>query len=563
MSSSSTDRKRMSVVLRYDGGIYCITKGADNVMLPLLDKTMSSATQEHIRSFSIAGLRTLVIASKKVEDEKYKAWSSKLLAAQALMDNTRNAKVDKLSEEMETTLRLVGVSAVEDQLQVGVPEAIQTVKDAGIRVWVLTGDKTETAVDIAKSCLLFGPSTSLAFATEPDSMQACRAMLVEAKNIIEASEDGGLVLDGRAVKYILEEDELMQLVFELGLASKSCVCCRLSPIQKRSLVELVKKRSPTTITLAIGDGANDVPMIEGAHLGVGIRGKEGAQAVQVSDVAISQFRFLVPLLLCHGRRAYRRVSFFLCYYLYKSIALAIGDVVWAHQNGFSGNIAFPEWLSMAFNVAFTSWHIILVLAFDCDVPDVVANSTPELYLVGPRRLLFNKFVFTEWMLYAAYHGAAAWLVPNLWFGGPADDYEKKVPGPFWLASCSATFILMQVVMLRLILLSQSPFALTTLVPTLISVLMFFLVITVLGYSGFGQNLQPNLKDLPYDMFIKSDARLAVVFAAVAILSVDALHFTVRRIFWPTPLDKIRGKEAKLERPSPPAKETEIETEIET
>merc|ERR1712217_834308 len=112
-------------------------------------------------------------------------------------------------------------------------------------------------------------------------------------------------------------------------------------MQKRKLVELVREKDPTTITLAIGDGANDVPMIEGAHIGVGVRGKEGVQAVQVSDIAISQFRFLVPLLLCHGRRAYRRVSFFLCFYIYKNVCLVVSDIVWAHQNKWSARIAYP------------------------------------------------------------------------------------------------------------------------------------------------------------------------------------------------------------------------------
>merc|ERR1719183_238206 len=134
-------------------------------------------------------------------------------------------------------------------------------------------------------------------------------------------------------------------------------------------------------------------MIQGAHIGIGVRGKEGNQAVQASDIAVSQFRFLRPLLLCHGRRAYRRVSFFLCYYLYKNVMLAMADVVWAHQLHFRGSIAFPEYLSIGYNVVFTSVHILLVLGFDLDVPDDVSNSYPILYTVGPRRELFNRRVF--------------------------------------------------------------------------------------------------------------------------------------------------------------------------
>merc|ERR1719253_158245 len=139
---------------------------------------------------------------------------------------------------------------------------------------------------------------------------------------------------------------MRRMLYDLAISSTSCVCCRLSPQQKRKLVELVKEQNSQSIALAIGDGANDVAMIQGAHVGIGIRGKEGNQAVQASDIAISQFKFLVPLLLCHGRRAYRRVAFFLCFYIYKNVALVVGDIIWAHQNKWSGRIAYPEYLSM-------------------------------------------------------------------------------------------------------------------------------------------------------------------------------------------------------------------------
>merc|ERR1712048_312419 len=116
--------------------------------------------------------------------------------------------------------------------------------------------------------------------------------LRDAQNQLNGKEDTGLVLDGKTVALALAVPEARDLIFKLGLVSRTCLCCRLSPMQKRKLVELVREQSPSTITMSIGDGANDVPMIDGAHVGIGIRGKEGSQAVQASDVAISQFRFL-------------------------------------------------------------------------------------------------------------------------------------------------------------------------------------------------------------------------------------------------------------------------------
>merc|ERR1719329_1333379 len=175
-----------------------------------------------------------------------------------------------------------------------------------------------------------------------------------AKKTLVNNEQGGLVIDGTFVKHILESKDARVFMYGLAIKTVACVCCRLTPQQKRKLVELVREQDPKTISLAVGDGANDVSMIQGAHVGIGIRGKEGNQAVQASDVAISQFRFLVPLLLCHGRRAYRRVATFLCYYIYKHVALVVMDLIWSHQFNFKAEIGYPEWLSSAYSVAFTS-----------------------------------------------------------------------------------------------------------------------------------------------------------------------------------------------------------------
>ncbi|CAK0888579.1 unnamed protein product [Prorocentrum cordatum] len=151
------------------------------------------------------------------------------------------------------------------------------------------------------------------------------------------------VLDGAAVRHILESDSARRRLYELGLATRTSVCCRLSPAQKKDLlVELVREQDPSVVTLAIGDGANDVPMIQEARTSASASGArtEGMGAVQASDVAISQFRFLGNLLLCHGRRSYHHVALYLCYYLYKNMAVAWGDILHACDIGFGGDIAY-------------------------------------------------------------------------------------------------------------------------------------------------------------------------------------------------------------------------------
>ena len=284
----SADRKRMSVLCEHEGVIYCITKGADIAVSTLLESKLGAKQEDQLRHFSEMGLRTLVIASKRIDPSSFSSWESKWLSAKASFEG-RAERLAECSAEVEKDLQLVGISAVEDQLQEGVPVAIAKLKDAGVRLWVLTGDKTETAVDIAYSCRLFSHGMEVVYLTGATDVTDALRKLAAAKK--SASENGpcGLVIDGQTLQWILEAEQgkAIGMLYELGILSTSCVCARFSPGQKRRIVDEVRKQGHS-ITLAIGDGANDVPMILGAHVGIGIRGKEGSQAVQASDIAISQ-----------------------------------------------------------------------------------------------------------------------------------------------------------------------------------------------------------------------------------------------------------------------------------
>ena len=282
----SAERKRMSVLCEHCGLVYCITKGADSIMCPLLTEPLGQS-EEQLRSFSQMGLRTLVVASKEVPN--YASWQDKWLSLKASLGSRE--ELAEHESTMEQGLQFVGISAVEDKLQDQVPEAVAQLKDANIRLWVLTGDKTETAVDIAFSCNLFSKGTELVFLTTSTCNAPLHECLASAQKRLEQT-CCGLVIDGQTLQRILEE-KAEEALFKLAIKSRSCVCSRLSPAQKRQLVDAVRKHS-SSITLAIGDGANDVPMILGAHLGIGLRGKEGSQAVQACDVAISQWQPQTP-----------------------------------------------------------------------------------------------------------------------------------------------------------------------------------------------------------------------------------------------------------------------------
>jgi len=278
------------------------------------------------------------------------------------------------------------------------------------------------------------------------------------------------------------------------------------------------------------------------------------QAVQSSDIAISQFRFLRPLLLCHGRRAYRRVAYFINFYLYKNVMLAVADFIWVFQGKFSGNIAFPEWLSAGYNVFFTSWHILFVLGFDRDVSDETANSSPELYFAGPARELFNGRVFSTWIMYALFHGSVMWLGPSLTIAGTdysKDDYYVLTDPecPFWLASATSFFICILVVVLRAWLDSWSPFGKFTVVPSILALLCFVPYAAVF-YTPLGVAYQPNMEDVPFKVFEWSrptsagEAKplLCILICPLVAFSPDIAEKLARHFFCPSRLEQARGRE---------------------
>lgn len=333
----NSSRKRMSAIVRMpDGKIILFCKGADSIIYSRLTKgaqqDLRKITAEHLEMFAREGLRTLCIAQKELGEEEYQTWSKDHdLAAAAIVD--REDKLEVVSDQIERELTLLGGTAIEDRLQDGVPDTISLLGDAGIKLWVLTGDKVETAINIGFSCNLLNNQMDLiVFKIEEDDMAAAEAELdkhlglfgmtgsdEELKAARSNHEPPGpthaIVIDGDSLKLVLTE-ELRQKFLLLCKQCKSVLCCRVSPAQKAAVVQMVKD-GLDVMTLSIGDGANDVAMIQKADVGVGIAGEEGRQAVMSSDYAIGQFRFLQRLILVHGRWSYRRLAETIANFFYK------------------------------------------------------------------------------------------------------------------------------------------------------------------------------------------------------------------------------------------------------
>lgn len=229
-----------------------------------------------------------------------------------------------------------------------------------------------------------------------------------------------MIVDGVSLIEILKYKDLSEKFFKLGIICRSVICCRSTPKQKSEIVALAK-RLGNWITLSIGDGANDVPMIMEAHIGVGIQGKEGTQAVRSADYALSQFKFLQRLLLVHGRNGYRRISAFICYYFYKNIILVFTEIYFVFFNGFSGQSFFSDFLPAMFNFCWTSWPCIFAFGFDKDIADdnyTFKNNLlgkyfeimPSLYKAGQVGYYFNLKRFWGWLISAVLHGGTCFVL---------------------------------------------------------------------------------------------------------------------------------------------------------
>ncbi|XP_069825944.1 phospholipid-transporting ATPase IB isoform X1 [Dendropsophus ebraccatus] len=410
----SSNRKRMSVIVRTPSGhlrLYC--KGADNVIFERLSRESQfmEQTLNHLEQFASEGLRTLCIAYTDLDESEYKEWLKVQNEASVVLKD-RAQKLEECYELIEKNLMLLGATAIEDQLQGGVPETISTLMKAEIKIWVLTGDKQETAINIGYSCKLVSQTMSLILVNE-DSLDATRESLTNhCTNLGDSlgkENDIALIIDGQTLKYALSF-EVRQCFLDLALSCKAVICCRVSPLQKSEIVDMVKKHV-NAITLAIGDGANDVGMIQTAHVGVGISGNEGMQATNSSDYSIAQFSYLEKLLLVHGAWSYNRVTKCILYCFYKNVVLYIIELWFAFVNGFSGQILFERWCIGLYNVIFTALPPFTLGIFERSCSQDSMLRFPQLYKITQNADGFNTRVFWGHCINALVHSLILFWFP--------------------------------------------------------------------------------------------------------------------------------------------------------
>uniref|UniRef100_A0AAV2IV86 Phospholipid-transporting ATPase n=1 Tax=Knipowitschia caucasica TaxID=637954 RepID=A0AAV2IV86_KNICA len=432
----NSDRKRMSIILRFpDGRIRLYCKGADTVVYERLspESRYKDSTQTALDIFANETLRTLCLCYKDISNQEYDSWARRHKEAQLVLAD-RETAVDRVYEEIENGLMLIGATAIEDKLQDGVPETIAKLAKADIRIWVLTGDKKETAENIGYSCSLLTDDMQIHYGEDVNVKLSARQNTRRNEPISNRprkkkpaepffSEPGknALIITGGWLNEILYEKkkkrrrlrlrrlgkrpppsspqdgqpldewekEQRQIDFvDMACECEAVICCRVTPKQKANVVSLVKKYKKA-VTLSIGDGANDVNMIKTADIGVGISGQEGMQAVMSSDYAFAQFRYLQRLLLVHGRWSYIRMCKFLRFFFFKNFAFTLVHFWYSFFSGYSSQVAYEDWFITLYNLCYSSLPVLLVGLLDQDVNDKLSLRFPKLYLPGQQGSLFN------------------------------------------------------------------------------------------------------------------------------------------------------------------------------
>lgn len=408
----SEARKSLNLQQRQKYNVPSIENYVGNDKLVLNEEYLVERTLQHIDEFSTDGLRTLLYAYKWLDKSVYEKWANDFANAKTSLKD-RAKLTENVGGVLESNFELLGATAIEDKLQDGVSDTIEKLRKAGIKLWMLTGDKRETAINIGYSCKLIKDYSTLVILDSHDEDITAKMTAAE----LELSQGNVahcvVVIDGATLGDFETDRSLLSIFISLCTKTDSVICCRASPSQKALMVSSIRKIKKDQVTLAIGDGANDIAMIQSADIGIGITGKEGLQAARSSDYSIAQFRFLQKLLLVHGRYNYIRTSKFVLSTFYKELLFYLSQVIYQRNTMFTGTSLYEQWSLSVFNTLFTSLPVLCIGMFEKDLKPATLLAVPELYSKGRLSQAFNLRIFLGWMIIAA--GTSLLICFSSWY----------------------------------------------------------------------------------------------------------------------------------------------------
>eukprot|EP00401_Gymnodinium_catenatum_P072459 CAMPEP_0117537468 /NCGR_PEP_ID=MMETSP0784-20121206/41980_1 /TAXON_ID=39447 /ORGANISM="" /LENGTH=1179 /DNA_ID=CAMNT_0005334055 /DNA_START=5 /DNA_END=3544 /DNA_ORIENTATION=+ len=592
----NSTRKRSSVIVEFaerspEGAelpkqLLLFTKGADSVILERLsaEESTSPETKEAIETLtkmSLDGLRTLCLAGRPLQQAEYDTWFS-IYQEASFSTSHRQEKIDAAAEEIEKELELHGITGIEDRLQAGVGETVEKCFKAGIKVWMLTGDKVETAINISIATGLLEPDgasgskfTRIILTTqdfEVDGVLDPRLVASHLKHWADRSiEEGpteiegtggtfarfmgwgngvggtharssviyeGLVIDGKCLEIALDPENAMNFV-AISRACRTVVCCRVSPKQKGAVVRLIRE-TEKAITLAIGDGANDCNMIQSANVGIGIRGLEGLQAFNVCDYGIAQFSFLQDLLFVHGRWCYRRVAILVNYTFYKNVVVVMPQYFLGFVSGFSGQKLYNDLMYQSYNVVHSLLPIVLFGVVDQDVSRTESLRHPELYELGVQRAYLNPRVSAGWLMSGLWHALVVFVVPYCAMGNGNIIHSDGKANDIWFVG-SVVYLLVTIVVNMVVVLETCFLNWITAFGICFS--LFWWTLLHGAFSGLLTQsvVMSELHGSMLRMFCCPMFYLAVLIAVAIATMVDFQIKGIRCTFFPTVLQKVQAQ----------------------
>ncbi|KAF8841070.1 phospholipid-translocating P-type ATPase [Paxillus ammoniavirescens] len=405
----TSESKRMGIVVRdtHTGEFLFLQKGADVVMARIVQR--NDWLEEETGNMAREGLRTLVVARKRLTGQQYAAFKQRHHEASVRTDGRNEAMAAVVAEYLERELELLGLTGVEDKLQDEVRSSLELLRNAGIKIWMLTGDKIETARCIAISTKLVARNQYIHEVAKLKTSDQARDEL----EFLQSKLDCCLVIDGDSLQLCLNlyKNEFIEITTKLS----AVVACRCSPTQKADVARLIRHHTKKRVC-CIGDGGNDVSMIQAADVGVGIVGKEGKQASLAADFSVTQFSHLTKLLMWHGRNSYRRSAKLAQFVIHRGLIISVMQAVFSAIFYYAPIALYQGWLMIGYATIYTMAPVFS-LVLDTDVNEDLALIYPELYKELTKacgRALSYK-TFFQWLMISVYQGAAIMIMSLVLF----------------------------------------------------------------------------------------------------------------------------------------------------